>query len=971
MSFHSLLKRIPRLVFLLLISGTSLLPARTFEIEADREIWIRETHPTTTYEDDGISVWSGASPDGGRRDGLIQFDLSPLAGYQVAEVTFDLYSAVHQWSDFDKSLKQTAALIDGSSGTPLSSLTWNSFMAEKFAGRQPLDSLGVYDLPPARSDPCQHNAWLSSRAGTADIARIQNVIDGNGILGLVLIAEEDGTDYGQSWGDGDTDWSGPAPRLLLYTRDAKAYAPYPSPGASGIPRDGVLTWKPGLEALSHHIYLGTDYNQVSAAADPCIWPGRGHQSLGNESYAPPTLLDYDTTYYWRIDEVQTSEIIKGSIWQFTTVSGKAHHPFPSDRSSKVSRKVTLRWSAGPDTVAHHVYLGTQYDQVLHASDPCLPPGRGYQPLGTEHYTPEDLLQLGTTYYWRTDEVHPGGVSRGSVWSFTVTAADPTSCDGIRALGFQHAVDINNDCYIDWDDFILLATAWLDDSDLTDFASLSQDWRNCYRPDDPACQKPWRYLVATCLDTLIEHGTDVYGSIQSPMLMSIIDANTLTSPENPRMYDSDLRTEGRPDHGRLSPAGSNAWLDQPTIKAMYLLSEITGTPRYAQAADAYLHYFLQNCRKSNNLLIWGSHIYWHCYRDAPGGDGNGAGPHEILIKHPDWTHLYRLNPAVVRAEVEGIWQWHIVNHETGWHNRHDDGQPGCDFAFSGGSFALAFAFMHSVTSEQHFLDKSRLVADWHWNHRDPCTGLVPDAPGLTGRYDGHHCMTSTIGPHVSQLLRCYELTGDDHFRDITIAYVKAYDRYGWDPQESTYWGMLALDGTPVTEQLGSGYGVWAPYGHIDLWRTTMYSYEFPLVAAQTAIFAYELSDYGGGRDPALLKIAQRWADVIEDNLPPQPGRRWKEELEAALPEVKHTGGTYAENYGRAISFFVHLYRATLTKKYLRQAEDLAREAVEKLYQNGLFLGHPAKPYYQANDGVGFLLHALLELDQPLQNLPEAF
>jgi len=26
------------------------------------------------------------------------------------------------------------------------------------------------------------------------------------------------------------------------------------------------------------------------------------------------------------------------------------------------------------------------------------------------------------------------------------------------------------------------------------------------------------------------------------------------------------------------------------------------------------------------------------------------------------------------------------------------------------------------------------------------------------------------------------------------------------------------------------------------------------------------------------------------------------------------------------------------------------------------GHPAKPYYEATDGVGFLLYALLELDQ---------
>jgi hypothetical protein len=51
-----------------------------------------------------------------------------------------------------------------------------------------------------------------------------------------------------------------------------------------------------------------------------------------------------------------------------------------------------------------------------------------------------------------------------------------------------------------------------------------------------------------------------------------------------------------------------------------------------------------------------------------------------------------------------------------------------------------------------------------------------------------------------------------------------------------------------------------------------------------------------------------------------------------------------------------------QKYLELAKKVANEAVSKLYYDGLFRGHPAKPYYEATDGVGFLLYALLELDQ---------
>ena len=77
------------------------------------------------------------------------------------------------------------------------------------------------------------------------------------------------------------------------------------------------------------------------------------------------------------------------------------------------------------------------------------------------------------------------------------------------------------------------------------------------------------------------------------------------------------------------------------------------------------------------------------------------------------------------------------------------------------------------------------------------------------------------------------------------------------------------------------------------------------------------------------------------------------------------GTYAGKYGRTISFFVHLYALTGEAKYLELARKVAKEAVSKLYYDGLFRGHPAKPYYEATDGVGFLLYSLLELDQVLQ------
>ena len=297
------------------------------------------------------------------------------------------------------------------------------------------------------------------------------------------------------------------------------------------------------------------------------------------------------------------------------------------------------------------------------------------------------------------------------------------------------------------------------------------------------QGQWRDYVTQCLDTLIEHGTDRYGDKKTPLIMAVIDVRTLESPEKPELLDTLVRLEvGR--LRRRGERGCKLWYDQALIRSMYRVSKLTGDAKYTRAADAYLDYFFQNCHKPddhedvyrNGMPCWGTHIYWDCYKDqeAEYDDGvHSSGPHEILVYHPEWADIYRINPKATKRLVDGIWKWHIVDKKTGKHNRHDDAllentfdfyirDPGtiCDFSFAGGEFIQAFAFMYSVTKEQHYLDKARLVANWHWQHRNQETGLVPDAPSTGDRYDASHSMTCVTGPFVSQLLRAYEVSGEE-------------------------------------------------------------------------------------------------------------------------------------------------------------------------------------------------------------------
>lgn len=471
--------------------------------------------------------------------------------------------------------------------------------------------------------------------------------------------------------------------------------------------------------------------------------------------------------------------------------------------------------------------------------------------------------------------------------------------------------------------------------------------------------PWRNYVGTCLDTLMTYGTDRYGSVESDMFVSILDVNTLNCPQTPEWLDSEAYYEVGRSH-RRAMAGANFWYDQETIRAMYRLSDMTGNTRYAAGADRAINAFYDKAiRSDTGMPAWGSHTFYNVYTDTPYTDDQyNVGPHEILVYDAQWSKLYAQRPVETKAVIDKIWTRHIANKTTGQFNRHDDGAVGCDFAFVGGSYISAFATMYNETKDPVYLARALTVENWHWSQRNTTTNLVADAPGLgTSRYDGSHCFTTVTGPYAWQLMNAFEQTGNETFLDHAATYLKAYDQYGWDAATGTYWAELGLDGTPVPAAAqGPGYDVWEPTGHVDMWKTTIYSYEFPLIAAQSTIRAYELTG-----DSALLTAAEHWGNAIQQQLPVKLGERFGDDLLAAMPELANTDGSYAEDYGRVISFFVHLYQATDDISYLHVAEEVAGDAVDKLYVNGIFRGHVAKPYYESTNGVGVLLDALLELD----------
>ncbi len=94
----------------------------------------------------------------------------------------------------------------------------------------------------------------------------------------------------------------------------KATAPKPADGAIYVDPNGVLSWTAGLGATSHVVHIGKDANAVANAATA------DGVTVTEPTYSPGPL-DFDTAYYWRVDEIRVEGTLGGDLWSFTTGPG--------------------------------------------------------------------------------------------------------------------------------------------------------------------------------------------------------------------------------------------------------------------------------------------------------------------------------------------------------------------------------------------------------------------------------------------------------------------------------------------------------------------------------------------------------------------------------------------------------------------------------------------------------------------------
>jgi len=231
------------------------------------------------------------------------------------------------------------------------------------------------------------------------------------------------------WGNGFNHLA-PCGFQVRQASPALAADPSPADEATDVFRDVLLGWRPGQMAEAHDVYLSTRFEDVDAASrtDPRgILISQGQ----TETTCDPGRLAFNTTYYWRVDEVNAAPdntIFKGKVWSFTTepvaypvdgqsitVTGSASElnqgPVNTINNSGLaddlhSENLTAMWLTASNATGP-VWIQYEFDRVLRLYEvwvwnhngllePML--GLGVKEVKIEYSTDgTDFETLGTTY----------------------------------------------------------------------------------------------------------------------------------------------------------------------------------------------------------------------------------------------------------------------------------------------------------------------------------------------------------------------------------------------------------------------------------------------------------------------------------------------------------------------------------------------------------------------------------------------
>ena len=280
----------------------------------------------------------------------------------------------------------------------------------------------------------------------------------------------------------DGAYNGSAPDLgakELVIRQGTVGSQDPSNGVVDVKQTQIITWLPSVFAASHEVYFGTDKDAVKNA-DTGSPEYKGTRDLGAETY-DPGKLEWDNTYYWRVDEVEAGGTIhKGNVWSFTTANFLIVDDFESyndlDPGDPESNRIFSVWIDGYDIPENGAIVGycdevwwQSWSKAVHGGAQSM--DLYYDNSGTANYSEAtaNIANLEIDHDWTIE-----GVGVLSLWFYgdSNNAPEPmyVALNGSTVVNYD-----NPDALLieDWTDWRIDLQAFADQGvDLTNINTIS-------------------------------------------------------------------------------------------------------------------------------------------------------------------------------------------------------------------------------------------------------------------------------------------------------------------------------------------------------------------------------------------------------------------------------------------------------------------------------------------------------------------
>ncbi len=512
------------------------------------------------------------------------------------------------------------------------------------------------------------------------------------------------------------------------------------------------------------------------------------------------------------------------------------------------------------------------------------------------------------------------------------------------------------------------------------AMILATWPAAVYAGEPEDEGAHSYLpaVRAFADNALRYGRDRYGPGPTPLFVDGLNPDT-HEPAVWKLEAQHAEKWNMPREWVMSDLANQ----QNLFRVLVALTQLTGDAKYKQAAVDATRYAFDHLRHPSGLLFWGGHAAWDLRTNQPVGEGRSpggiAGKHELKSNFPYYELMWEVDREATRRFVESFWSNHILRWDILDMNRHGYYKPvppgpwdheyvggpvpfageGLTFINTGGDLWYAAALLYQLSGEKQALTWAKRIAGRYAEARDPRTGLGADnystltPDRMTQQFGAEFgnrfteaTVTSLYGNRYTHAAICrmklFDRLGPagEEFKRWAIEDMTAYARYAYDPADNAFWATL-IDGTRLTpaDRKREGYveARWLekrPATGLHLWAYAL---------------AYRLS--GDERMWQMTRNIARGLGLGD----------WGRKAGAVAAANFNTDNTESET----IFALLELHKATQGEEFLRLAQRVGDNLMQREYHGGFFVANREAPFCRL-DSVTPL--ALLHLEVALRKLP---